>query len=87
METYIVGLALLIFLALVFWKGRKAIVNGLDRKIALIRSEIEEASTLREEAERLFAENSKLAATAAEEAKAIISQAQAEAKRSQEASI
>jgi F-type H+-transporting ATPase subunit b len=87
METYIVGLALLIFLGLVFWKGRKAIANGLDHKIAQIRAEIEEASSLREEAERLFAENKKLAESASDEEKAIIVQAQEEAKRSQDTAI
>ncbi len=83
METYIVGLALLIFLGLVYWKGRKAIVGGLDKKIAHIRADIDEASRLREEAERLFAENKKLTENAPAEAAAIVAQAQDEAKRDQ----
>jgi len=83
METYIVALALVLFLALVWWKGRGAILGGLDKKIAQIRAEIDEAARLREEAEHLFAENSKRAENAAEEAKAIIDQASEEAERHQ----
>jgi len=81
METYIVGLALLIFLALVWWKGRHAIIGGLDKKIAAIRAEIDEAARLREEAERLYAENAKLAEAAPAESDAIIKQAREEAER------
>ena len=83
METYIVGLALIIFLGLVWWKGRHAIAAGLDKKIGQIRADIDEAGRLREEAERLFAENSKLAEGAEEESSAIVAQAKAEADRSQ----
>lgn len=81
METYIVGLALLIFLALVYWKGKAAIAAGLDKKIESIRSEIAQAAQLREEAESLFAEKSKLAESAADEAAAIVAQAGEEAER------
>lgn len=87
METYIVGLALVIFLALVFWKGWPAIAGGLDKKIGLIRSEIEEAARLREEAERLFAENNRLAEGAADEAAAILVQAREEAERHQKTAV
>jgi F-type H+-transporting ATPase subunit b len=83
METYIVGLALIIFLGLVWWKGRHAIVASLDKKIGQIRADIDEAGRLREEAERLFAENSKLAEGAEDESVAIIAQAKGEADRSQ----
>lgn len=83
METYIVALALLIFLALVWWKGKDAILAWLDKKIALIRAEIAEAARLREEAERLHAEKSRLAENAGEEAAAIVNQAREEAERHQ----
>lgn len=83
METYIVGLALLIFLGLVWWKGRHAILSGIDGKIALVRAEIDEAGQLREEAERLFAEKSKLAEGADDAARAIVTQAREEAERGQ----
>lgn len=83
METYIVALALLIFLGLVWWKGRHAIIGGIDGKIAQIRAEIEEAGRLREEAERLFAEKSKLAEGADDAARAIVTQAREEAERGQ----
>lgn len=82
-ETHIVAIALVIFLALVWWKGRHAILGGLDAKIAQIRAEIDEAGRLREEAERLYAENAKKAEKAGEESEAIIAQARAEATRMQ----
>jgi len=87
METYIVALALLIFLGLVWWKGRGAIIGGIDGKIAQIRAEIEEAGRLREEAERLFAEKSKLAEGADDAAQAIVTQAREEAERGQRNAI
>ena len=87
METYIVALALVIFLGLVWWKGRAAIADMLDKKIAGIRAEIDEAGRLREEAERLFAEKNKLAEGAAEEAAAIVTQAKEEAERHQKNAI
>jgi F-type H+-transporting ATPase subunit b len=82
-ETHIVAIALVIFLALVWWKGRHAILGGLDAKIAQIRAEIDEAGRLREEAERLYAENAKKAEKADEESAAIVAQARAEAERMQ----
>ena len=81
METYIVALALLIFLGLVYWKGRDAIIGGLDKRIQQIRAEIDEAARLREEAERLHAEQSKRSENAGAEAAAIIEQAKEEAER------
>ena len=78
-ETHIVAIALIIFLALVWWKGRHAIIGGLDAKIAQIRAEIDEAGRLREDAERLYAANAKKAEKADEESAAIVAQAKAEA--------
>lgn len=87
METYIVALALVIFLGLVWWKGKDAIIGGIDGKIAQIRADIDEAGRLREEAEHLFAEKSKLAEGAADEAKAIVVQAREEAERQEASAI
>ncbi len=83
MEVYIVGLALVIFLALVAWKGWPVFAAGMDKKIGLIRAEIDEAARLREEAERLCAEQTKLAENAGAEAGAIVKQAHEEAVRHQ----
>lgn len=80
-ETHVVAIALVIFLALVWWKGRVAILSGLDAKIGLIRAEIDAAGRLREEAERLYAENAKKAEKAGEESAAIVTQAKEEAAR------
>ena len=82
-ETHIVAIALIIFLALVWWKGRHAILGGLDAKIAQIRAEIDEAGRFRAEAERLYAANAKKAEKADEESAAIVAQAKAEADRMQ----
>ena len=82
-ETHIVAIALVIFLALVWWKGRHAILGGLDKKIAQIRTEIDDAGGLREEAERLYAENVKKAENSDTESAAIVAQAKAEAERMQ----
>jgi len=82
-ETHIVAIALIIFLALVWWKGRHAILGGLDAKIAQIRAEIDEAGRLREEAERLYAANAKKAEKADEKTAANVTQAKAEADRMQ----
>lgn len=87
METYIVALALVIFVALVWWKGKSAIIGGIDGKIAQIRAEIDEAGRLREEAERLYAEKSKLAEGAADAANAIVRQAREEAERNEAGAI
>lgn len=86
-ETHIVAIALIIFLALVWWKGRHAIIGGLDAKIAQIRAEIDEAGRLREDAERLYAANAKKAEKADEESAAIVAQAKAEADRMQTEAI
>lgn len=82
-ETHIVAIALVIFLALVWWKGRHAILGGIDKKIAQIRTEIDDAGRLREEAERLYAENAKKAENSDAESAAIVAQAKAEAERMQ----
>jgi len=82
-ETHIVAIALIIFLALVWWKGRGAILGGLDKRIAQIRTEIDDAGRLREEAERLYAENAKKAENSEVESAAIVVQAKAEAERMQ----
>jgi len=52
-----VSLAMLIFIAILVWKKVPAAMgSALDRKIAAIRAQLDEASRLREEAEALKAE-------------------------------
>jgi F-type H+-transporting ATPase subunit b len=86
-----VSLAMAAFIAILLWKKVPALITrGLDAKIAAIRTQLDEASKLRAEAEALKAEyEAKLAAItsdaetmrahAQEEAKQVIADAQASA--------
>lgn len=48
-----VALSFALFVVLIWFKGRKAILGALDQRIALIRTEIETAENLRAEAQKL----------------------------------
>lgn len=75
-----VALAMLAVIALMIWKKVPAIIGGaLDKKIAAIRSQLDEAKTLRAEAEALKADYEAKAAAAANEAADIIAQARVDA--------
>jgi F-type H+-transporting ATPase subunit b len=75
-----VGLAMLVFLAILVWKGvHKVIVGGLDGKIAAIREQLDEARTLRAEAEALRAEYAAKIANAEKDAAAMLESARNEA--------
>jgi len=73
--------AAVIFVALVGRKAWRAITGGLDARAARIRSELDEARRLREEAERLVAEYRAKQQEAAAEAEAIVAHATTEAER------
>lgn len=78
--TVWVSLAMFVFLAVVVWKGGlKTIVGGLDRQIAAIRNRLEEARTLRAEAEALRDEYAGKLARIEDEAAAMVEHARAEA--------
>lgn len=75
-----VGLAMLIFLLILFWKGvHKMIGGGLDKQIAAIRANLEEAKQLRAEAEALRSEYADKIANAEKDAAAMLDHAKAEA--------
>lgn len=57
--TGFVTIALFIFLGLVWWKGRGAILAMLDKRTSDIRNQLDEARRLREEAETLYADIAK----------------------------
>lgn len=76
-----VAVALVIFLAIVWFKGRPAIKQGIGAKIDAIRTEIEEAERLKEEALALLAQYQRQHREALEQAEAIIENAKEEAKR------
>lgn len=78
--TAYVALAMLVVIVLMLWKKVPAAIGGaLDRKIAGIRAQLDEASSLRAEAEALKAEYEAKSAAAAGEADAIRASAQREA--------
>jgi F-type H+-transporting ATPase subunit b len=79
--TGVVAIALLIFLALVWWKGRGAIVAMLDKRTNSIRSELDEARRLREEAEAMYADIAKKQQEAEQTAAAIVEEAHHQAQR------
>ena len=75
-----VSLAMAIFIAVLIWKKVPALIGrSLDTKIATIRTQLEEASKLRAEAEALKAEYEAKLAAAAGEAAALKSRAEEEA--------
>jgi len=79
--TLVVAISLVIFLALVWWKGRKAIVGMLDKRSEDIRRQIDEARRLREEAEKLYADIAKKQQEAAQTAAEMVKEAHVQAAR------
>jgi len=73
--------AFIIFIGVVVWKARGAILGALDGRAARIRAEIDEAQRLREEAQALLAEYQKKQREALGEAQSMLRQAEDEAKR------
>jgi F-type H+-transporting ATPase subunit b len=75
-----VALAVLIVFALLIWKKVPgAVGRALDSKIALIRDQLQEAESLRKEAEALKAEYEKKAKTADKDRAALLERAKHEA--------
>jgi len=78
--TVIVSLSMLVVLGIMLWKKvPAAIVRALDKKIAGIREQLDEAARLRAEAEALRAEYEARSARAGAEAEAMLGRARAEA--------
>lgn len=88
--TVIVSLAMIALLGILIWKGgHKLIGGGLDKKITEIKSQLDEAASLRAEAEKLRGEYqakmksaegeaAAMRARAEEEAEAILAKAKAD---------
>jgi len=75
-----VALSMIVVIGIMLWKGVPAAIGrALDKKIASIREQLDEASTLRAEAEALRAEHQAKAAAAQGEADQILAHARAEA--------
>jgi len=79
-----VGVGVIIFLAIAWWKGRGAIFGALDAKAIKIRADLDEAARLRAEAETLLAQLKTERADAERRSAEMIAAAQTEARRMQE---
>ena len=76
-----VAVAAVIFIAVVWKPGRRILIGSLDERAARIRTDLDEARKLRDEAGQLLAQYQQKQREAAVEAQAIIDQAQQEAER------
>ena len=77
-----VAVAFVIFLGILGYVGvHKTVLQALDKRAATIKSELDEASRLREEAAKLLAEYQRKQSEAESEAAAIVSEAKADAER------
>ena len=79
-ETWIL-VAFIIFIAAVYRPASRAITGKLDGRTAAIKSELDEAQRLREEAQHTLAEYQRKQRDALAEAEGIIAEARDEAKR------
>ncbi len=79
--TFWVGLAFVLVVLLTFKKVAGAMTKGLDERAAKIRTQIEDARKLREDAQALLAEYQRKQRDAMAEAEKIISAAKDEAQR------
>jgi F-type H+-transporting ATPase subunit b len=76
-----ITLALFTVLGLIVWKGMGPILASLDARGARIKKEIDEAQSLREEAQKMLAEYKRKQRDAIKEAEEIVEHAKAEAER------
>lgn len=75
-----VSLAMVVVIVLLLWKKVPAIIGAsLDKKIASIRANLDEAAALRADAEKIKAEYEAKAKAAAKEAEAMLAHARSEA--------
>jgi F-type H+-transporting ATPase subunit b len=76
-----IAISLVIFLGLVVWKGLKPVLASLDERAAKIKRELDEARSLREEAQHMMAEYKRKQRDALAEAEQIVEHAKQEAER------
>jgi len=77
--TFWTLIAFIIFIAAAFKPVKKALLNGLDSRIETIRTEVEQAQQLREEAQTLLASYQRKQREAQQEAEDIINRAKQDA--------
>lgn len=80
-ETFWVGAATVIFVALVFKPVSRAICAALDKRSVAIQAELDEASRLKEEAQQLLAQYKRRQQEVLEQADGIVKHAEEEAQR------
>ena len=79
--TVFVSLAMAVFIAILLWKKVPGLIaRGLDRQIAAIRSRLDEAASLRREAEALRDEYARKLASVDSEVAGLMQQAETESK-------
>jgi len=83
-STFWVLIAFVLFVALIVWKARAAIVGALDTRADTIRMEIDEAQKLREEAQALLSDYQRKQRDAQQEAEDMLRAAEAEVGRLRE---
>jgi F-type H+-transporting ATPase subunit b len=76
-----ITLSLIIVLGLIVWKGMRPILASLDARGARIKKEIDEAQSLREDAQKMLAEYKRKQRDAIKEAEEIVAHAKSEAER------
>lgn len=76
-----VAVAFVVFVLAIFKPARRILTSGLDQRIAQIRSEVEEAQKLAEEAQAALANYQRRQREALQEAEQIIAHAKEEAER------
>ncbi len=79
--TFWVAVGLFLFLAVVFKVGKKAVLGALDGRAEDIRNSLEQAASLREEAQQLLAEYQRKQRVAVKETEEMLEHARAEADR------
>ena len=77
--TFWTAVAFVIFIALLYRPVKKALLGALDGRIEAIRTEVEEAQRLREEAQALLASYQRKQREASQEAEDIVKQAREDA--------
>ncbi|HMA14742.1 MAG: F0F1 ATP synthase subunit B [Bacteroidota bacterium] len=77
--TFWVAVAFVVFAALMVWKVRRPMLDALDARAERIRTELDEAQRLREEAQKALAEYKRKQRDAAKEAEDLLANARHEA--------
>lgn len=76
-----VAIAFVIFVGILVWKAKKPVLDALDGRAERIRSQLDEAQRLREEAQHMLADYQRKQRQALEEAEQILAQARSAAER------